>query len=361
MNRRGHSTFFFLGRPLSPLYSAAMKLRALLYQKNILIRQRLEVPVISVGNLSMGGTGKTPMVIYLGRFLADMGFRPAVVSRGYHGKAKGPVNIVSDGDSLLMQSYEAGDEPVLISSRLPGTVVATGKKRYQVGAEVIRAYDCNLMIMDDGFQHLGVARDIDLVLFDADHFAGNSRVFPGGELREPVSALHRCDAFIITGVTEYNCERAGKCEDLLKERFGGKPIFKVSPTYSQFFRYDISPSSINKSVVSPSDIPKCLFSFSGIAQADRFYKMVEQQGITLAGRKSFRDHHLYGADDVMNLIHLATQAGAEGFLTTEKDIVKFSETHHCRFPIYVPLLDYARNASLESFIINNLNEISSNL
>jgi tetraacyldisaccharide 4'-kinase len=89
--------------------------------------------------------------------------------------------------------------------------------------------------------------------------------------------------------------------------------------------------------------------------------MAEQQGITLRGRKSFRDHHLYGADDVMNLTHLATQAGAEGFLTTEKDVVKFSERHHCRFPIYVPLLDYARNASLESFIINNLNEISSSL
>ncbi len=359
MNRRGHSTFFFMGRPLSPLYSAAMKLRALLYQKNILTSQRLEVPVISVGNLSMGGTGKTPMVIYLGRFLAERGFRPAVVSRGYHGKAKGPVNIVSDGNQILMQPYEAGDEPVLISTRLPGTVVATGKKRSLVGEEVIRAHDCNLVLMDDGFQHLKLDRDIDLVLFDADHFAGNSRVFPGGELREPVSALHRCDAFIITGVTEYNLGRAGKCEELLQERFGGKPVYKMSPTYSNFYRYDISPSSINKSVVARSDIPEYLFAFSGIAQADRFYKMAEQQGITLAGRKSFRDHHLYGADDIMNLTHLAIQAGAEGFLSTEKDIVKFSETHHCRFPIYVPVLDYASNVALESFIINNLSKISS--
>ncbi len=359
MNSRGHSTFFFMGRPLSPLYSAAMKLRALLYQKNILTSQSLEVPVISVGNLSMGGTGKTPMVIYLGRFLADRGFRPAVVSRGYHGRAKGAVNIVSDGNAILMQSKEAGDEPVLISSRLPGTVVATGKKRYLVGEEVIRAHDCNLVIMDDGFQHLKIARDIDLVLFDADHFAGNSRVFPGGELREPVSALHRCDAFIITGVTEHNFERAGKCEDLLKERFACKPVFKVSPTYSNFYKYDISPSSINKSVVAQSDIPEYLFAFSGIAQADRFYKMAEQQGIALGGRKSFRDHHLYEANDIMKLTHLATHAGAEGFLTTEKDIVKLSETHHCRFPFYVPVLDYARNVSLESFIINNLNEISS--
>ena len=359
MNKHDHSTLFFLGRPLGPLYSVAMKLRALLYRKNIFTSRSLEIPVISVGNLTMGGTGKTPMVIYLSRFLASKGFRPAVISRGYHGKAKGPVNIVSDGSSILMHSHEAGDEPVLISSRLEGTVVATGKNRYLVGEEVMRSHHCNLLIMDDGFQHLKMARDIDLVLFDADHFAGNSRVFPGGELREPVSALQRCDAFIITGVTEHNSERAGKCEDLLTERFGDKPVFKAIPNYSEFYHYTVTASSISKSVVTLSEIPENLFGFSGIAHPDRFYNMIEQQGITLCGRKSFRDHYPYRPDDIVNLTRLATESGAEGFLTTEKDIVKLSEAHHWCMPIYVPILEYARNDSLESFIINNLNEMSS--
>lgn len=358
MNRRDNSTLFFLGRPLSPLYGAVMKLRALLYRKNIFTSRSLDIPVISVGNLTMGGTGKTPLVIYLSRFLVNNNYRPAVVSRGYRGKAKGAVNIVSDGSSVLMQSHEAGDEPVLISSRLKGTVVATGKNRYLVGEEVIRSHHCNLVIMDDGFQHLKMARDIDFVLFDADHFAGNSRVFPGGELREPVSALHRCDAFIITGVTEHNSERAKKCEDLLAERFADKPVFKVFPTYSRFYRYSVSASSISKSVVTPSEIPEKLFAFSGIAHANRFYKMAEQQGITLCGIKSFRDHYLYGADDIMNLTRLASETGATGFLTTEKDIVKFSEAHHTSLPFYVPVLDNAANDALESYIINKLNKIS---
>ena len=353
-----YSTLFFLGRPLSPLYGVAMNLRSLLYRRNILSCRRLTVPVISIGNLTMGGTGKTPMVIYLARFLAGQGYKPAVVSRGYRGQSKAPVNIVSDGSAVLMRAEEAGDEPVMIAGRLEGAVIATGKKRYEVGLKAIESHECDLVLLDDGFQHLSLARDLDLVLFDVNHFAGNSRVFPGGELREPVAALSRCDAFVLTGVSEHNTKRTSNCEELLQERFEGKPIFRMSAVYSQFIHYVIFPSSIKKFVVTPSEIPQNLFGFSGIANADRFYQMVEQQGITLKGTKTFIDHHSYQEDDINDLLRLASRAGANGFITTEKDMVKLSYTHQAPVPFYVPILEYVRNDSLESFILNNLDKIN---
>ena len=357
MNPNYLTSLYFLGRPLSPLYSSAMKLRALLYRKQLLASHDFDVPVISVGNLTMGGTGKTPMVIYLAHFLAAQGFKVATVSRGYRGTAKAPVNIVSDGSEIFMSAEQAGDEPVLLSSRLKGTVVATGRNRHLVVDEVIRSFECDLILLDDGFQHLKMKRDIDLVLFDADHFAGTSRVFPGGELREPVSALDRCDAFVLTGVSEHNSERAGKCEEILQERFEGKPVFQVSPVYVQFLHYVIFPSSIKSAEVALSEIPQNLFGFSAIAGADRFYKMVEQQGIVLKGTKTFIDHHAYQADDINDLLRLASRAGADGFITTEKDMVKLSYPHQAPLPFYVPVLGYSRSESLESFIIDNLKEI----
>jgi tetraacyldisaccharide 4'-kinase len=356
MNRDHLTSLYFLGRPFSPLYSYAMKLRALLYQKQILASHFFDVPVISVGNLTMGGTGKTPMVIYLARFLAEEGFKVGIVSRGYRGEAKGPVNIVSDGAELLMSAQQAGDEPVLLASRLKETVVAVGRNRHLAVDEVIRSFQCDAILLDDGFQHLKMRRDIDFVLFDVDHFAGTSRVFPGGELREPLTALHRCDAFVLTGVSEHNSERAGKCETLLQERFADKPVFWLSPTYTQFLHYVIFPSSIKKSVVALPDIPRNLFGFSGIAQADRFYKMVEQQGIILKGTKTYRDHHYYQPEDIKDLLWLASKAGTSGFITTEKDMVKLSYPHQAPVPFYVPILEYARNESLESFITAKISQ-----
>ena len=130
----------------------------------------------------------------------------------------------------------------------------------------------------------------------------------------------------------------------------------MSPVYVQFLHYVIFPSSIKRSVVTLSEIPQNLFGFSGIAHADRFYTMVEQQGIVLKGTKTFIDHHSYQVSDINDLLRLASRAGANGFITTEKDMVKLSYTHQAPLPFYVPILEYTRNESLESFIIHQLDE-----
>jgi len=355
MKFHAQATLFTLGRPLGPIYSMAMKLRALLYRRNILQKEELDVPVISVGNLTMGGSGKTPMVIYLARLLRKNGWQPAIVSRGYHGTSKNPVNIVSDGLNILMEADKAGDEPYMIARTLDDAVVATGKKRAQVSQEVVDHFACNAIILDDGFQHLSLVRDIDLVLFDVAHFAGNSRVFPGGDLREPVSALKRCSAFIITGVSDNWTDRAEKCSSLLKKLFPDKPVFCAIPVYAGFTKHTYSGTSAVRVKVGKDDVPSDLFGFSGIAQPERFYQMIEATGIDLLGRKLFRDHHRYTAADLGTLSELAGQCAASGFLTTEKDMVKLADWLHVSpLPFYVPTLEYSPDQDLDAYILEHL-------
>lgn len=302
----------------------------------------------------MGGSGKTPMVLYLASFLRGHGFNPAIVSRGYRGTARAAVNIVSDGANVLMNVEQAGDEPAMMAHRLEGVVVATGKNRARVCRDLVNTFQCDIILLDDGFQHMGVARDIDLVLFDVNHFAGNSRVFPGGELREPISALMRSSAFVITGVIENSQERAEKCRELLLARFPDKQVFYTHPRYSSYHRYQISENAIEKTIVSRTDFPEKLFGFSGIAQAEKFYRMLEEYGLRLEGKKIFRDHHIYMRSDVDELARQAEDVGARGFLTTEKDMIKLSTRHHTPLPFFVPLLEYQPNELLESYILEFL-------
>jgi len=186
---------YLLGRPFSPLYSTVMMLRASLYDRHFFRRYKLEAPVISIGNLTMGGTGKTPVVSHLATFLQGQGYRPAIISRGYGGEAGNRVNVVSDGKTIYLDAKQAGDEPRLLAETLPGIPVLTGIVRVLPCRHAIHAMGCNILLLDDGFQHLAVDRDINIVLFSAATLAGNSRVFPGGDLREPVSALRRADVF----------------------------------------------------------------------------------------------------------------------------------------------------------------------
>lgn len=350
-----HAAIFTLGRPLSPFYALAMKLRAQLYRHDVIKKVSLDAPVISVGNLTMGGSGKTPLVIYLARLLKKQGLRPAIISRGYQGTSTNPVNIVSDGSRILMDVKTAGDEPLMIARALDDVVVATGKRRAQVCRHVLDTFPCDAVVLDDGFQHLGLHRDIDLVLFDVNHFAGNSRVFPGGDLREPITALKRCSAFVITGVVDDSRDRAEKCRDLLRTRFPDKEVFQCAPAYSGFAEYRISNDSVKTSRCSREHVPTRLLGFSGIAQPERFYQMIESAGIELTGKKLFRDHHHYTSEDIRNLRRHAEESGAAGFLTTEKDMVKLTDpAFSSPLPFYVPLLENLTNEDLDAYIMKSL-------
>ena len=307
-----------LGRPFSPIYGFFMKLREKLYGSGLFASYLMPVPVISVGNLTMGGTGKTPAVEAIARLLQKIGYRPAVISRGYKGTAAEKANLVADTNSVLLDVKTAGDEPVMLARALPGIPVLTGTKRLYPCKLATKKLGCTALILDDGFQHLAIKRTVNLVLFNATTLAGNSRVFPGGELREPISSLNRADAFLLTGVGEENTERAHKFADLLQKKFNNRPVFFLTNSVKGVYTQQNTEISVDA-------LPKDLLAFSGIAHPRRFHDLLTQCKIPVAGAVLFADHALYTSLEIERLVSVARKNRASGLITTEKDFVKLEQ------------------------------------
>lgn len=326
---------FMLGRPLAPLYSLAMVVRAQGYQRGYFATHTLPVPVISVGNLLMGGTGKTPLVQHLARLLHSSGKKPAIISRGYGGKAKGLVNVVSDGDTLFLDAAQAGDEPRFLAESLPSIPVLTGVARHLPASEAV-AMGADVLLLDDGFQHLAVQRDINLVLFNADRLAGNSRVFPGGELREPVSALKRATAFVLTDVNSNNRQRAELFTELLVRKFPERPVYLagyVADT-ALMLNQDGTCTHIPLDMFCRQQ-PDCLFAFCGIAGPDSFFRTLTDLSLTPTATFTLQDHHAYNLKQMQLICSKAQASGAQALITTEKDLVKIGDlAAHLPLPVY---------------------------
>jgi len=324
--------YYVLGRPLAPLYSVAMRIRENLYRRGILKSHSLAAPVISVGNLTMGGTGKTPVVQYLARLLQNHGYRPAVISRGYGGRAQGRVNLVSDGRRLVLDAELAGDEPRFLAETLPEVPVLTGIVR-RLPAQKALEMGANVLLLDDGFQHLQIVRDVNLVLFNADRLAGNSRVFPGGELREPVVALRRATGFLLTGVNEENRERAGRFADLLRSRFTEIPVALAEYCPHTMVRVT-GDGTVDTGAADILAGRRC-FAFCGIAQPERFRQTLERQELQLVGFHPLADHQRYSSSVLDALQSKARRAEADVLVTTEKDLVKLAgRTTEVSMPLF---------------------------
>jgi tetraacyldisaccharide 4'-kinase len=277
--------------PLSLLYGLGVRLRAWLYAHDCLKQKRLNGVVISVGNLTVGGTGKTPVVIWLAeKFLAE-GKRVAILSRGYRG---------SGGTS---------DEIELMKERLRGRAVfGVGKDRYDAGRR-LEQQGVDIFLLDDGFQHLQLARDIDLVLVDRLQQLRGEKLLPVGRLREPPSALNRAD-FVI-----YTRTDGAKHTVKLIQQLKKVPIFPAS-TLLLGFR---DPES-DQSLRSARELgPGPYFAFCGIGNPDGFFLDLERWGLPISGRRAFRDHHRYTVLDVAQLERAAAASGAKALVTTEKD------------------------------------------
>ncbi len=323
MNLDNRQLLFTLGRPFAPLYGLAMRLREQCYLKGIFKSERFPVPVISVGNLTMGGTGKTPMVQAIVRLLLEAGKKPAVISRGYGGSTKEPVNVVSDGRAILLPAELVGDEPRLLAETLPGAMVLTGvvrrlpaRRAVQMGADVL--------ILDDGFQHMAVARDLDLVLFSADHLAGNSRIFPGGDLREPVAALTRASCFVLTGMRQDNQERAERFAELLATRFPTTPVFFTQTRVGGFVQRS-GDTCVPADPDSRQLAKEKVLALCGIARPDSFRQTLAQCNVTPRAFFALPDHHRYKEADLARIRREVSRAGASVILTTEKDLVKLGQ------------------------------------
>lgn len=343
------NAFFLIGRFFSPAYSLVMTIRAFLYRKNILLQsRRLSVPVVSIGNLTLGGTGKTPMVRYATRLFLDRGLRPAIVSRGYGGKGGGKINIVADGARTLLPPDVAGDEPFMLAEALPGVPVLTGPERARVAKHAIEKFGVNLIVMDDGFQHLALARDLDLVLFSAGTLLGNGRVFPGGELREPLSALGRAHGFVVTGVDSGNRSKVDGFQRRLQGIYPDKPVFT-----GEYLPAGIWHS--NRDTVCSLDEARKMgvFAFAGIAKPDSFRQILRREGFLIHGFEEFRDHHDYTAQNVAALKDAALASGARALITTEKDFVKL-RPFFGEFPILALTIELHMDQNFDVFVAEHL-------
>ena len=297
--------------PASKLYGIGVSLRTQLYASGLLKKTRLKATVISVGNLSVGGTGKTPLVIWLAEKLLEQGQRVAILTRGYRGTA---------GSS---------DEVEVMRLRLQNRVVfGVGKNRFAEGQRIESHQAIDIFLLDDGFQHLQLARDLDIVLIDASR-PMTQQLLPAGPMREPLSALTRAGIIIFTRTEN----TAGAKEAI--QRLANLPIFSASTCLVGFRRLDDEGSL--QTVAELRSGP--FFVFCGIGNPEAFVRDLQRWGITPAGHMFFADHHRYTLEDVQAIEQAARRVGASGLLTTEKDSCNLSGLTFPSLPVYVSVID----------------------
>jgi tetraacyldisaccharide 4'-kinase len=295
-------------RLLSYPYAAVQRLRALGYRLGLLRSYRLPCPVVSVGNVTLGGTGKTPTVAWIAGYLMARGKRVVVLSRGYGGSAQGQLRVVSDGKRILLGPEEAGDEPCLLAGKLPGLMVVIGADRYRAGLRALAELKPDLVLLDDGFQHLRLQRDLNILLLDATRPFGSGWTLPGGMLREPASAAGRADLVVYT-----RCPEGVPGPDL----FPGKPSCWTQHCFS-----GIVPLAGGGTVGFDAARQGRVMAFSGIAHPEAFFSGLEAIGVRPVTTISFPDHTPYGEPEIAAILRLKLASRSTVLLTTQKDAVK---------------------------------------
>ena len=299
-------------------YGFVMWLRARCYDRGWLTQRKLPVPVLSVGNLTLGGTGKTPVVILLTEWLLAHGLRVAILSRGYRRTSREPLLVVSDGQRLLAGPLEAGDEPFLIALRCPQAIVAVGANRYALGRWLLDQFTVDCLVLDDGFQHLGLHRDENLLLIDATDIQGLQAVVPAGRLREPLGAASRATAILIT-----RADDSANVDRILRQLGKtGRPLPEVS--HITFKPECLTSVTTRERRAKDWCVGKTAILCSGVAHNRSFRAVAEAMGIRVLAEALFPDHHYYTASEVDGLRMKAQAARAEIVVTTEKDAGKLA-------------------------------------
>jgi tetraacyldisaccharide 4'-kinase len=284
---------------LQLLYSWLARARRRYYERRPHLRRRLSSPVISIGNLTVGGSGKTPLAAEIARMLIDMGERPSILSRGYARRiVEDGVVVVSDGAAILADVMHSGDEPQMLARAVPRAAVLVASNRYVAGRLAETRLGCTVHVLDDGFQHFDLARDVDLLVAPDAH--GDTRTLPFGRLREPLDAAAAADAFLME-VPGADMPARDTARDTAA---GARPTFEFSRRLGG----------------PPPDRPA--FAFAGIARPERFFADLERAGWRLTGQRRFADHHQYSAREIDDIVRVAEELGSEVILTTAKDFVR---------------------------------------
>lgn len=309
---------------LASIYAAAASARRAYYQAPGRQR-RLRRPVISIGNLRVGGTGKTPAVAHVARILLEMGERPAILSRGY-GRRSAPDGVVvaSDGARICADLDRSGDEPLMLARTVEGARVLVSADRYLAGCVAESHLDATVHVLDDGFQHLALARGTDLLIVSEEDIA-DARTLPAGRLREPLSAASFAHALLVPSRTSEQARA-------LAGSLGVDTAFQFVRMPGEPRRLDLLGASAPARNATP------VLAVAGVARPERFFEELRSAGWDVKKAVTFPDHHRYSRADAVSLADTARSAGARAIVTTEKDLVRLLPFRPLPLPlIWVPL------------------------
>jgi tetraacyldisaccharide 4'-kinase len=336
----------YLAAPLAPLYGAVVRARNRRFDAHPEQAVRMEVPVVSVGNLSAGGTGKTPLTLFLAEGLETAGWTNAVLSRGYGGRRDvDPMSVEADSNPR-----QTGDEPLLMARRLGPHRVVVGRQRH---AAALRALSqrpgLRCLLLDDGFQHRALHRDLDLLVLDGVRRWGDGRLLPLGDLREPMDSAHRADALVVTRAARVRDR--GEVEAWWARQGSGGPIFWVDFALGDLHRWDSGePAALPRPGAGPA------FAWCGLGHPEAFYADLLIAGQAWVGSHSFPDHRGPSPSDLRRLQTLARAEGAEWLVCTEKDAVKLVAEHArvLELPLYVAEQRVAGGEALLAWVRDQL-------
>lgn len=304
----------------SSLFKSVVQARNALYTLGVLGSTRLDGTVISVGNITVGGTGKTPLVATLAQMLIEDGERVCILTRGYGRKSPAKRVVVSDGEAILASAEDGGDEPREIAERLDGKAfIVADADRVSAAEFATVQFKPTVFILDDGFQHRKIFRDLDIVCIDATNPFGNCKTLPFGILREPISNLRRAQKIVITRA---NLVGESEVESIRRRVSEAAPESEIIVTSLRFTDFQCigADAGFEKGARA--------FAFCGLGNPENFFSLLKSENINVAGTHSFRDHHRYSQNDLDNMNALARQNRADMLLTTAKDAVKLAGLRH---------------------------------
>jgi len=297
---------------LSWFYRLGHTAKLLAYRQGWMRSSRLGCPVISVGNLTLGGTGKTPMVEKIARLLKDGGRRPVILSRGYGGSSPRAVNVVSDGQRILQSAAEAGDEPLLLAKKLGDVAVVTGPDRRQTGRYAIDHLAADVLILDDGYQHLKLSRDVNILLLDWRQPFGNRRLFPAGTLRDPIAESRRADLICFT-----RCPPGAGDPPARAELPPGVPVLHAAHRAKALLGFPGGAAEPPGALAGEK-----VAAFAGIAHPGDFLALLVGLGAEVVHFQAFPDHHRPSGKEIDDFAEVAREKGAKRIVVSEKDAVK---------------------------------------
>lgn len=316
-----------LVEPATTAYRGVLAVREWLYARGVVASRRLPCVVVSIGNLTVGGTGKTPAVELAVRTLAGLGHRAAVVSRGYGRRSRG-VDVVADTASIRLDPEDAGDEPFLLARRLPGVPVVVGADRREAARTAVERFGATAVVLDDGFQQRALRKDLEVLMVRARRPWGNGRLLPAGPLREPLASMARADLVVATESGDEG--EAAAVEAAVARHAPGRPVVRA-----RYVPVDCWESGRMRPRRLEALRGARVVAFAGIGSPDAFAATLAELGTDVLDLIVFRDHHRYAREDVGRLATRAARLGADALVTTEKDWVRLRRLPDLDRPLLV--------------------------